>query len=82
MVTSLKKMQEDGLRKMIEYNISLAHPENPNPDHKLRYPNECNAKNNNRLQDIEKRVKHENDLRMEMLKVRLLKKTGVRRIEA
>ncbi len=82
MITSRKQMQEDGLRKMIEYNISLAHPSNPNPDHKSRYPNECDAKNNNRIADITKRVNHENDLRLEMLKLRLLKKTGPRRIEA
>ncbi len=75
-------MQEDGIRKMIEYNIALAHPSNPNPDHKLRYPNECDEKNVNRIKDITKRVTHESDLRLEMLAVRLLKKTGPRRIEA
>jgi len=81
-VASAKKFQEDGLRKMIEYNISLSHPDNPNPDHKTKYPNECDAKNVNRLKDIEKRVTHEHELRLEVNKVRLLKKTGPRRTEA
>jgi len=75
-------MEEEGLRKMIEYNISTSHPQNPNPDHAIRYPNECDAKNVNRIRDIEKRVKHENDLRIEINKVRLLKRTGPRRVEA
>ncbi len=82
MVVSIKKLQDDGLRKKIQYNISMSRPGNPNPDHQLRYPNECDEKNVNRIKDITKRVTHEYELFMELKKVRLLKRTGKRRVEA
>lgn len=74
--------KEDGLRKMLQYNITTSNPKNPNPDHKLRYPNECSASNTNRIADITKRVTHEHDLFLKLKEARLKKATGRRRIEA
>lgn len=62
---------EQGLVKKIQYNISLA--KSQNPDHKLRYPNECDIKNVNRIADITKRVTKEFQLFQEVRKLRRIK---------
>ncbi len=80
--TSTKKMEEDGLRLKIEYVMRLSNPENPNPDHLTKYPNECKKSNTNRIQDITKRVTHEFQLWKAMKDMRIAKRTGKRRISA
>lgn len=76
---SNKLFQENGRKKLIAYAICTS---NTNPDHKLRYPNECDPKNTNRINDIKKRINHECDLYQAVRKTRELKRTGNRRLQA
>ncbi len=73
---------EQGLKIKIEYAKRLANPSNPNPDTKIRYPNECDPKNANREADIEKRITREFQSFQDVKKMRLEKRTGPRRIQA
>ncbi len=71
--------QTRGLEKKIEYQICLS--TSRNPDFVVRHPNETQEKNKLGWKtDIEKRVKHEEKLRQEVLTVRLAKKTSKRRL--
>ncbi len=76
---SNKLFQTRGLEKKIEYQISLSRGRNP--DFIVAHPNETKEKNpQNWKKDIIKRVTHQEDLRQEVLLVRLAKKTGPRRL--
>lgn len=77
-MTSNKEMQEMGLKKNIEYQISLARSRNP--DFVVRHPNELKAKNQDWKKEITKRVNNEESTRQALLKVRLSKRTGERRL--
>ncbi len=80
-VRSNKLFQTRGLAKKIEYQIHLS--TSRNPDFVIRHPNETKEANQaNWKKDIMKRVKHEEDLRQEVLSVRLKKKTSHRRLNA
>ncbi len=74
--------QEVGLRKKIQYAISLSNPANPNIDCKNKHPNECSPTNQHRIEDITKRITDEHVTRLKLLAVRLQKRTGNRRIAA
>lgn len=67
--------QERGLRVKIDYQKCLSRSRNP--DFVVRHPNETVERNKqNWEKEIEKRVRHEEDLRLEVLRVRLAKRTG------
>jgi len=71
--------QTRGLAKKIEYQINLSRCQNP--DFMVQHSNETKGKNPAGWKtDIIKRVKHEEELRQAVLKVRLEKKTGPRRL--
>ncbi len=75
---SNKLFKVQGLKKKIDYQISLS--TSRNPDFMVRHPNENKESNSvNWKKDIIKRVTHEEDLRQEVLAVRLAKRTGPRR---
>ncbi len=79
MNASNKLFQKRGLEKKIEYQIGLSRSRNP--DFVVRHPNETEDKNKLGWKaDILKRVKHEESLRQEVLKVRLVKRTSKRRL--
>lgn len=70
---------ERGLKHKILYQKSLSRSRNS--DFVVHHPNETKDKNPTGWEkDIEKRVKHEEDLRQEVLMVRLEKRTGGRRL--
>jgi len=71
--------QKRGLAKKVDYQISLSRSRNP--DFVVRHPNETKDKNPvGWKKDIEKRVIHEEELRQDVLKLRLKKKTSYRRM--
>lgn len=71
--------KEVGLKKKIAYQISLS--TSRNPDFVVHHPNETKEKNPaNWKKDITTRVTHEEELRQNVLKVRLAKQTSYRRM--
>lgn len=71
--------QRVGIEKKLAYQICLS--TSRNPDFVVRHPNETREKNSaNWKADIKKRVLHEEDSRLEVLKVRLEKRTSLRRL--
>ncbi len=71
--------QKRGFAKKLEYQMLLS--KSRNPDFVVRHPNETKEKNSaNWKADIHKRVQHEEDLRQDVLKLRLERKTGIRRL--
>ncbi len=79
MVTrSNKYFLERGRKRAIAYDLKLA--TSRNPDFVVKYPNEVNKTNVNRKIETTKRVNKQCDLREALLKVRLEKKTGERRL--
>ncbi len=76
---SNKLFQKRGLEKNILYQICLS--TSRNPDFVVHHPNETKEKNPSGWKtDIEKRVRHEEKLRQEMLAMRLQKMTSHRRL--
>jgi len=68
-----------GLAKKIQYQIQLS--TSRNPDFIVRHPNETKEKNSaNWKMEITKRVKHEQELRLKALVIRMDKVTSYRRM--
>jgi len=76
---SNKLFLERGLQKKILYQLCLS--SSRNPDFVVKHPNETLEKNKaNYKLEIKTRVEHEEQLRQEILSVRLAKRTSMRRL--
>ncbi len=79
MERSNKLFVNRGLQKRIQYQISLS--SSRNLDFIIRHPNETKGKNpTNWKKELKDRVLKEDDIRKALLKSRLEKKTGFRRL--
>ncbi len=79
MIRSNKEFAKIGLAKKIQYQISLS--TSRNVDFVIRHPNETKEKNSvNWKKEITTRVLKEQDIRNALIKSRLAKKTGFRRL--
>ncbi len=79
MIRSNKEFSKIGLEKRIQYEIQLS--TSRNKDFVIRHPNETKEKNStNWKKELTDRVKKEEDSRQLLLKSRLEKRTGFRRL--